>query len=193
MWCYINKFFNKITFWWWKNTRKRFLFMSKPFLPKQMSEFNQLLGDFLDKLIISLDEISTNTEKFIQQCVEKGCVPPHPADVARKNYIDENFGINVDKILEKAQGEEKKKESKPKQEKKQETQTEQNNETKKAIKKVKEEDSQQADENLVEQEESVPASQQESVAASQQAADEEVPASQRHRRRKHRKPEQKHE
>ena len=61
-----------------------------------MSEFNQLLGEFLDKLVISLDEISTNTEKFIQMCVDKGCVPAHPADVARKNYIRENFDIDVD-------------------------------------------------------------------------------------------------
>ena len=60
-----------------------------------MSEFNKLLGEFLDKTITSLDEIATNTEKFIASCTEQGCVPEHPADVARKNHVKETFDINV--------------------------------------------------------------------------------------------------
>ena len=146
-----------------------------------MSEFNKLLGEFLDKTITSLDEIATNTEKFIASCTEQGCVPEHPADVARKNFVKENYDFVVEKILTKGEKEAKKNDEKTEKSKKSEkkAKVEEKEEEKPeeektvVIEEVKEEEKPEEEKPKVVEEESAPQSQ-----------------SQRHRRRKHRKTEE---
>lgn len=55
-----------------------------------MSEnFGALLGEFLDKVILSLDEIATSSEHFIAKCVEEKLADPHPADLKRIEHFEE--------------------------------------------------------------------------------------------------------
>lgn len=105
---------------------------------RKMTDFNQLLGEYLDKTVMALNNIATLTENFVSNCVENGCVPPHPADIARQNYFKEITGSEIPKF-EKTEKTETKTTKKPAAKKSEKTEEKKETTEKKNEKKVEKE------------------------------------------------------